>query len=317
MCPRLKAPSSRASTKHERTLILPPESAGRLDATLSRLLSGVSRRRLKAAFKEGRILQDGRAARGSDSAIPEAHVRMLDLPDSGAWSPAPEPEPDNLGIEVVYQDSTIVVAEKPAGVPSHPRDPGEGGSVAEILLRMLPDMHGVGDHPDAPGLCHRLDVDTSGLLLFARTNEAFQAIRRQFREHSIDKRYVAAVGGVLEGYGTIDVRIGRQSKRRMIANPPANIRAWPARTKWKVRAAADRSTLLDVTLETGVTHQVRVHLAWLGHPVMGDARSGGVPAPRLGLHACRLGLRHPSTNEWVTVESRRGEEVADMVVGAR
>ncbi len=295
-----------------RVVLLPDDASGRLDSLLSRLLSGVSRRRLKAAFREGRVRMEGRRVRGQEEARPRATVEIVDLPGWGDVSAAGvDPEP--AAIEIVHADEDLVVVEKPPGAPSYPLYPGEGGSVAEVVLRLFPDMDGVGDLPNAPGLCHRLDVETSGLLLFARNSRAFESLRRQFRARSVEKTYLAAVVGRLRGEGRIDVPLGRRSARRMVADPPGSMRRWPARTVWEALSLGDAATLVRASLETGVTHQARVHMAWLGHPIIGDDGYGGPPADRLYLHASALRVEHPGTGEPVEIESNRNEAVALVV----
>jgi 23S rRNA pseudouridine1911/1915/1917 synthase len=307
-----------------RILRLPPDAHGRLDSVLSRLLPKVSRRRLKAALRAGRVRVDGRAVRAADAARPGVEVALLDLPDAGGTrSEAGGVRPDAgnaegattgpIPLEVVHADAALVVVEKPSGIPAYPRDPGEGGTVAESVLAAYPDMAGVGDQPAAPGLCHRLDLETSGLLLFARTHEAFDAVRRQFQARSVEKAYRAVVTGHLEGEGVIEVSIGRRSARRMVADPPPNLRSWPARTRWRALRHGTSTTLTSLILETGVTHQARVHLAWLGHPILGDDRYGGPKATRLALHAAELGLVHPLTGEPVHWTSRHTDALSVLL----
>lgn len=274
------------------TLVLPDDVSGRLDAALSRLLPEVSRRRLKEAFHAGRVAVEGRRAKGADPARPGAKVVLRGLA-AGAGA-----APDLPALVVVHEDEALIVVDKPEGVPAYPLRPGEGGTVAEAVLARHPDLEGVGDLPLAPGLAHRLDRETSGLLVFARTPAAFEAVRAAFRRREVHKTYLAVVAGALEGEGTIDVPLGRRRGDRKRVHPvptddPAIRTVWPALTRWRALAPAAGGTLVEVDLVTGVTHQARVHLAWLGHPILGDPRYGGPEAPRLMLHAARLALPHP------------------------
>ncbi len=297
------------ATTPSREIVLPENASGRLDSLLARLLPKVSRRELKAAFRAGKVRLDGRACRGSASASPGATVEISGLQEA----PQAPTRSVSRQVYVVHADEHVVVVEKPANIPAYPLTYGEGGSVSEAVLDLFPDMNGVGDQRNAPGLCHRLDVETSGLLLFARSSFAFEEIRRQFQEKKVEKIYIAAVFGLLRGEGVIDVPLGRRSAKRMVAGPPETLRQWPALTRWRALRRADNRSLVELNLQTGVTHQARVHLAFLGHPVLGDEKYGGPPAERLGLHASRLGFIHPVTKRSLSLHSPRDESVSGMV----
>lgn len=283
-----------------RTLVLPEAASGRLDSVLSGLLPEVSRRRLKDAFREGRVRVDGRRVRGSDLARPGSTVELSGLDDADTPAPAPEVE-----LAVVYEDDDLLVVDKPAGVPVAPHDPAETGTLAGAVLARYPDLVGVGDLPLAPGLCHRLDMGTSGLVLFARRAEVFEAIRDAFEARAVEKVYHAVVTGELLDTGTIDEPISRVGRgRKMHVGDTAHARTtWPAVTRWTVLDRTDARTLLEVVIETGVTHQIRAHLAWYGRPVVGDTLYGGEAAPRLALHAAKLAFEHPATGSRLEVES--------------
>ena len=284
-----------------RTLTLPEDAHGRLDTTLSGLLPGVSRRRLKAAFHAGRVRLDGRRVRGADLARPGAEVVLLGLEDAAGAAPAPD-----LALSILHADDALIAVDKPAGVPAYPwprTSPGASPGRSSPASRPRP-----GRGPAAaPGLCHRLDVPTSGVLLFARTAEAFAAVRDAFETRQVDKDYLALVAGRLEGEGTIEVPLGRaRHKRRIIPAPEGTVgvrHAWPALTRWRALETVGEDTLVAIELVTGVTHQARAHLAWLGHPVVGDPLYGGPAAPRLMLHASRLALRHPVTGVRLVIEA--------------
>ena len=285
-----------------RTVVLPLDAQGRLDTVLSGLLPAVSRRRLKAAFHAGRVRVDGKRAKGSDPARAGAEVVLTGLEDATSAAPAPA-----LDLSFLHVDDALIAVDKPAGVPAYPLAPDEPGSVAGAVLARFPDLASVGDLPLAPGLCHRLDVPTSGVLLFARHAQAFAAVREAFETRQVDKAYLALAAGRLEGEGQVEVPLGRaRHKRRMIPAPEGTVgvrHAWPALTRWRALEPVGEDTLVAVTLVTGVTHQARAHLAHLGHPVVGDPLYGGPTAPRLMLHAARLALRHPATGAPVVVEA--------------
>lgn len=277
------------------TIVLPDDASGRLDAFLSQLLPQLSRRRLKKLFREGEIRLDGRRVKGSVATRPGATVEI-----AGVLHPIPE---HDVALDVVHEDDALVVVNKAPGVPAFPRAPDERGTLSGAMLARHPEILEVGDLPLAPGLCHRLDTGTSGLILFARTADAFAAVRTQFEARVVDKVYLARVAGRLEGEGTLDLVLGRTASRSatmVVAADGAQLRkSWPAVTHWRSLAPEDDSSLVEVRIETGVTHQIRVHLAHLGHPIVGDPRYGGPTADRMMLHASRLGLRHPSTHEQI------------------
>jgi 23S rRNA pseudouridine1911/1915/1917 synthase len=282
--------------RSERVIMLPATATGRLDAALARASVGLSRRQLKQAFAEDRVLVCGRSVSQSHVATPGLRVTLVELDglsDLGKVATAP--------LEVIWSDPVLIVVDKLAGMPAYALSATEGNTLAGAVLERFPDVTGVGDLKLAPGLCHRLDKETSGLLLFARTVEAFGAVRAQFRRRQVRKVYDAVVGGRLEGEGLVDVALGRrrgENRRMRAASGSARLRrSWPARTRWCSKRSDAERTLVELVLETGVTHQARVHMAVLGHPIVGDSLYGGPPHSRLLLHAAELGLEHPVTGE--------------------
>jgi 23S rRNA pseudouridine1911/1915/1917 synthase len=193
--------------------------------------------------------------------------------------------------------------------------PSDHGTVANFLIARYPEMRAVGDSPGDAGLVHRLDNETSGVLLAARTAEAHRFLRRQFREQRTTKEYLALVVGNLGESGRVDTPIAHQPRRprRMCVCPDkAQALAYgarPAVTRYRPIEKFGSATLVEVGIETGVRHQIRVHLASIGHPVLGDPTYGGHPtpqeptAPRTMLHACRLRFRHPLTGRLLTVDA--------------
>jgi 23S rRNA pseudouridine1911/1915/1917 synthase len=229
----------------------------------------------------------------------------VSLPDLPA-ALAPEPE---LALPIVYEDEALVVLDKPGGIPGHAIDPRERGTAAAFLLARYPEMADVGD-PLAPALAHRLDTGTSGLLVAARTRAAHAALRDALHARRVEKRYLALVAGDASALdrATIDVPLAhdRRDRRRMVP-ARAGERAWPACTRVALVSATARLTVLEATIRTGVTHQVRVHLASRDHPVLNDLVYGGPPAPlgseRHALHATALSLTHPTRGTPLTLES--------------
>jgi len=278
----------------ERTLTVEaePETAPRLDAYLHAALPTLSRRLLRRIIADGVVRVNGRPAakgvrlRGGD------RVTLPDLPL------AVVPEPD-LVLPVIYEDDTLVALDKPGGMRGHALDPRQRGTAVAFLCGRYPEMSAIGDVL-APGLVHRLDTGTSGLLLAARSMRAFGALRAAFRAGNVEKRYLAVVAGDASPLDRLCLQVplahDPQDRRRMV-EAPAGARAWPAETRIMVRAVGTGASLVEATIRTGVTHQVRVHLALGGHPLLNDTLYGGPPAElppgRHALHAAGLELSHP------------------------
>ena len=211
-------------------------------------------------------------------------------------------------LALVHVDDAVIVVDKPAGLVVHPGAGRSTGTLVQALLGRFPDMAGTGS-PERPGIVHRLDKGTSGLLVVARTPHAYDSLVAQLGSRTVDRRYLALGWGTVEtDAGVVDAPVGRRSTDRTRMAVVAGGR--PARTHYRVltryRDPAE-VTLVECTLETGRTHQVRVHLAAIGHPVVGDARYGGarrtVPVDRPFLHAAQLAFDHPITGERCRFES--------------
>jgi 23S rRNA pseudouridine1911/1915/1917 synthase len=267
----------------------------RLDKVVSRLY-GISRGRAMEWIAEGRVKVDGlRAAKGSP--VAGGAKLWVDLPPPDA--PVPQPE---LPLRIVHADAFVIVADKPAGMPSHPLKPGETGTAANGLVGRFPELASVGPSQREGGLVHRLDTDTSGLLLAARTNGAHQALRAQFTARTIEKGYLALVAGELHAGGEIDLPLAHDPqdarKVRAASDPEwaALHGARPAMTRFQPLERRGGFTLVEVEIGTGVLHQIRAHLSFIGHPLAGDSLYGGPPLQGLErhfLHAARLGFSHP------------------------
>ena len=278
----------------ERT-VAPDAPPDRLDRAVARLF-GVSRGRAMDWIAEDRVRVDGRRAAKGAQVRPGARVSVrLPPPD------APVPQPD-LPIRIVHADPHLVVADKPPGMPSHPLKPGETGTAANVLVGRFPELAKVGPAPREGGLVHRLDTDTSGLLLAARTEEAHAMLRAQFSTRSVEKGYLALVAGELHAGGEVDVPLAHDpgdSRKVRPASDPEWAEAHgarPAVTRFVPLERRGGFTLVEVEMATGVLHQIRAHLAFIGHPLAGDALYGGPALPGLSrhfLHAARLGFRHP------------------------
>jgi 23S rRNA pseudouridine1911/1915/1917 synthase len=251
---------------------------------------------LRRLIDEGGVLVNGEFTKASYR-VALGDAIEVHLPED----PDPEPKPEPIALDVVYEDDDMVVINKPAGLVVHPAPGHEGHTLVNALLARYPALSSQGG--ERPGIVHRLDRDTSGLILVALNQAAKRALQAQFKERTVTKTYLALVEGVLEPpSGAIEAPIGRdpRDRKRMAVVTKGR----PARTTYQVREYYDRFTLVEVGLETGRTHQIRVHMAAIGHPVVGDAiygsRTQDLPIGRQFLHAWRLGLTHPATGDRLT-----------------
>jgi 23S rRNA pseudouridine1911/1915/1917 synthase len=281
--------------KHE--LRLPLTATGRLDRALADAL-GLGRAAVKRAFQLGDVRLAGRRARASDPARPGALV-TVEL-EGVAGPPAPEPD---APLRVLAVHPRLVVVDKPPGVAVHPLAPGEGGTLANAVVARFPECAEASPDPREGGAVQRLDLDTSGCVAFARDREAWDAVHAALQEHRVEKDYLALVVGRVSAGGVVSTPLAQRGGRA-VAAPDAlaeerlrakGLRPRAAETRYEVEERFERHTLLRVRIVTGVMHQVRAHLAHLGHPVAGDALYGGEAAAISGLrrhflHAHRLAL---------------------------
>jgi 23S rRNA pseudouridine1911/1915/1917 synthase len=302
------------------TFNIGPEQAGiRLDAYLASQIDGWSRARLQRLIENEDVLVNGKVAKPSYKLREADEVEVeLVAPPTDFFTP------ENIPLDIVYEDDTLVVVNKSAGLVVHPAAGTPSGTLANALAYHFQKLPGTSGRP---GIVHRLDRDTSGLLVVAKTEAALENLSDQFRDRTVYKSYVALVHGrVLSNTGKIDQPLARDRSNR---TRMAVVRGGRnALTLYRVRCSFDRFTLLDVELKTGRTHQIRVHLAWLKHPVVGDETYGGgrdntIQDPRLRariralkrqfLHAEKLGFKHPKTGEFVKFESPLPPELEDLL----
>lgn len=294
-------------------LVVAPAEAGlRLDAWLARRLPALSRSRIRALIDAGHVSLDGCRPR------PSTHVKAGQAATLALPAPAPAtPVPEDIPLRVVHEDASLLVVDKPAGLVVHPAAGHASGTLVNALVARVRDLSGIGGVL-RPGIVHRLDRGTSGLLVVAKDDETHRALVRQFAGRSVEKEYLALVlGSPQRASGEIVAPIGRDPvhRKRMSTRAP---RGREARTDWSVAERFDGAALLRVRIHTGRTHQIRVHLASIGHPVAGDPVYGGTRTPssrraaaraalqaleRPALHAARLAFDHPRTGERCSFES--------------
>ncbi len=282
------------------TRTVPPELDGeRFDKALAVLL-GVSRAVARDLIDAGATV-DGTASRASEAVSEGSTIRSRRVPDPETLVP------ERVDFGLLYEDRHLLVVDKPAGLVVHPGSARHHGTLAAGLLERYPELEGVGE-PLRWGLVHRLDKETSGVMVVARTDDAYESLREMIRRREVVRVYTALVHGVLNvPTGTIDAPIGRdpaRPTRRALTHGGK-----PAVTHYAVLDTYPSSgcTLLSVRLETGRTHQIRVHLSAIGHSVVGDrtygARTSKAASPRQFLHATRLSFAHPATGAAIDIES--------------
>jgi len=302
------------------SLTPPPELAGlRLDQALARLLPQYSRARIQQWIEEERVLVEGRVPRRRDKLRGGERIEIrVSREPAGEW------QAQAIPLVIVYQDGEILVIDKPAGLVVHPGAGNPEGTLLNALLHHAPELAQL---PRA-GIVHRLDKETSGLLVVARTERARLDLIRQLKERSLSREYLALVQGIVIAGGTVDAPIGRHASLR--TRMAVSGRGKPAVSHYRVERKFRAHTLLRVKLESGRTHQIRVHMAHLKHPLVGDpvysgrlqlpkAASAGLAAAlrgfkRQALHATRLGLVHPATGKNMAWESPLPDDMRALLV---
>jgi 23S rRNA pseudouridine1911/1915/1917 synthase len=294
-------------------LEVPPALAGeRVDRALA-TITGWTRSEISRLCDAGDVLVTGRPVAKSRRLAAGEVVELLSEPESPE-PPGPDP---SVAVDVRYADDDVIVVAKPSGLVVHPGAGNTGGTLVNGLLARFPELETVGDRA-RPGIVHRLDRDTSGLMVVARSPRAYDALVAAMTRREVDRRYLALVWGRLDApRGAIDAPIGRSAAQRTRMAVREGGRE--ARTSYETVQEFDDPvvTLLECRLETGRTHQIRVHLAAIGHPVVGDAAYRGarasLPLPRLFLHATVLEFAHPVSNEPMRFEEPLPEELATLL----
>jgi 23S rRNA pseudouridine1911/1915/1917 synthase len=295
---------------------VPAALAGeRVDRAVA-LLTGLARSDVAALVESGAVRLAGRVVSTRSRRVAEGDLLEVDLPAQNARQNVLAADPAGLlatdassGVRVVHADDDVIVVDKPPGLVVHPGAGHPTGTLVHLLLARFPEIEGVGVDWQRPGVVHRLDEGTSGLLVVARSARAYDSLVAQLKARSVDRRYLGLVAGTVgPAAGMVDAPIGRSERER--TRMAVSTRGREARTRYEVRERFSEPiecTLVECRLETGRTHQIRVHMAAIGHPVIGDARyrgaRSGLACPRPFLHAYRLAFEHPGTGERVEFTS--------------
>jgi 23S rRNA pseudouridine1911/1915/1917 synthase len=277
-------------------LVAPKQVARlRLDRFLASQLSGYSRARLQRLIRTGFVRLNGQGARPRDLVRGGDEIELTEPPLEKIDN-RPEPIP----LEILFQDNDLIVISKPAGLVVHPGAGHREHTLVNALLHHCPTLSGIGGK-ERPGIVHRLDKETSGCLVVAKNDQTHRRLSIQFAARSVEKIYLALVAGKLRRTaGVIEEKIGRHPVDRQRMSVISS-RGRAAKTEYRVVRSSDKISLVECQLHTGRTHQIRVHLHHLGHPVLGDkvyAPKLAKEYPRQMLHAWKLGFQHPRTDEW-------------------
>ncbi len=293
-------------------LVVPNEHAGtRLDRFLALALPQFSRSRLQNLIRAGDVLLQGQAARTRETVRTGDVVRLIEPPLEEI-----EAQAEEIPLAVLFEDDDLLVLNKPPGLVVHPGAGNQTHTLVNALLHHCTSLSGIGGK-QRPGIVHRLDKETSGCLLVAKNDATHQELSRQFAAREVKKIYLALVAGTLKKpRGTIDAAIGRHpvQRKKMAIN---QTRGRMAKTDYRVLKTGGGISLLECAIHSGRTHQIRVHLQHLGHPVLGDSLYGKKgAAPRQMLHAWKLGFTHPGTGERLFIEASIPQDFRELEANA-
>jgi 23S rRNA pseudouridine1911/1915/1917 synthase len=305
---------------HHRGVVSPELSGKRLDQVLARLFPDYSRSRLQHWIRQGRVQVEGELRKPKEKVWAGENISLRAVPEK-----VDSCEAEAIPLDLLHEDEHLLVVNKPAGMVVHPAAGNWSGTLQNALLHHDP---GLASLPRA-GIVHRLDKDTTGLLVVARSLQAHKRLVELLQAREIKREYLAVVNGLPAAGGTVDAPIGRHPVNRVRMAVVAGGR--PARTHYRVNRRFRNHSLLDVQLESGRTHQIRVHMAYIHYPLLGDPVYGGrlkLPAGageetirllrgfgRQALHARRLGLAHPSTGEAMSWQSPLPEDLGELLEG--
>jgi 23S rRNA pseudouridine1911/1915/1917 synthase len=301
--------------ERQRFVIGQDQAGQRLDRFLTGALGTLSRATVQQMIVSGGVQVNAHASKGGYVLRAGDSVELVSsTPDTTR----PTASPRVLPLDIVYEDDDLLVINKAVGMVVHPAPGHSDDTLVNALLARYPELQGVGDE-GRPGIVHRLDKDTSGLLIVAKNGHALTALMEQMQRHEIVKRYVALVEGIVKlDKGSIDAPIGRDARNRQQMTITTR-ESREARTHFRVLERFHTHTLLLLQLETGRTHQIRVHLKAIGHPVVGDATYGsktalkGAKLQRQFLHAYQLQFRQPTTGEMISLEAPLPQDLQNVL----
>lgn len=311
----LNTPSSLPSS-------LPPlqlqvqQTTDRLDRYLAEQFPDLSRSRIQRLIEQGQVWVNGQPCLSKKASVQAGDAIHLEIPDAVPL----ELQPETIPLDILYEDEHLIILNKPIGLVVHPAPGHPAGTLVNALLAHCGNhLAGIGG-VQRPGIVHRLDKDTSGAIAIAKTDLAHQHLQAQFKAKTARREYLAVVyGAPSTSNGTIDAPIGRHRiDRKKMAVTPEDRGGRKAITHWQVEERLGNYTLMRFQLETGRTHQIRVHSAHMGHPVLGDpvygaGRSIGVNLTGQALHAWKLRLQHPVTQDWVEVVANPPQEFVTLL----
>jgi 23S rRNA pseudouridine1911/1915/1917 synthase len=317
--------------EHHRIVADPGQSVIRIDKFLTDRLPNVTRTKIQKGIDEGFVIVNDKPVKSNYKVHPN-DVIVISLPEPPRDT---EIVPENIQLEIVYEDETLLIINKPAGMVVHPAYQNWTGTIVNALAYHFQNLPNLPGNVGKPGLVHRIDKDTSGLLVIAKTEQAMTALARQFFDHTIERTYYALVWGVPSPpHGTVSVNIGRSAKdRRVIAAFPENDSGRHAITHYTVLEDLRYVSLVECKLETGRTHQIRAHMKYIGHPLFNDATYGGDRIlkgtvftkyrqfvencfkllPRQALHAKTLGFVHPATKKYMRFDSELPDDIKAVI----
>jgi 23S rRNA pseudouridine1911/1915/1917 synthase len=294
------------------------EAPRRLDHFLLTRVHGASRAKIQRWIDAGDVLVNDAPRRAAHKVRPGDRIRLTIPP------PAPTAlRPEAIPLDIVYEDDDLLVVNKPAGLVVHPAPGHDAGTLVNALLHHCGALREVGGR-ERPGLVHRLDKETSGLLVVAKTEDAMRGLVAQFKHHTIERRYLALVAGRPRREGEISLAIGRDRVHRKKFSARTDLPK-ATTTRYRVSTQFDTAALVEVTPMTGRTHQIRVHFAAIHHPLLGDRLYGGparfgrddTPIPRQMLHAQSLGVRHPATGVIMRWEAAIPDDMSAVIAAMR
>ena len=287
---------------NETSEILTATKSDRLDRWLSNQLSDLSRSRIQKLIEQGNVEINGETCTDKNAKVKPGDRIHLTIPEAQPTNIQPE----DIPLDILYEDDRILILNKPAGLVVHPAAGHTDGTLVNALLAHCPLAEIGGEQ--RPGIVHRLDKDTTGAIAIAKTDQAYQHLQAQLKAKTARREYLGVVYGVPKTEsGSVNQPIGRHPvDRKKMAVVPEEKGGRPAITHWQIKERLGNYTLIHFQLETGRTHQIRVHSAYMGHPIVGDplyssGRDIGVNLPGQALHAWKLTLQHPISGEWISV----------------